>query len=233
MNYNKINHTILSQLSHTIVFRGFQDDEIWEALQCLRYRIAHYEKEALILQEGDRTNELGILLDGHVRIERIDYMGNRNILSHVSQGQIFAETYAFLDEEVLLVDVVSGTECNILYIDVHRSHLANIQDYAWYPALLMNLLILSDQKNLELSRRNFHTFSKHVRGRILSYLSEQARQEGSPEFDIPYNRQQLADYLNLDRSALSKELCKMRDEKLLSFHKNHFSLKMSQENLPK
>ena len=103
--------------------------------------------------------------------------------------------------------------------------------HSWHSAFIINLLKISNRKNLELSKRNFHTFSKHIRSRVLSYLIAQSRQRKALAFDIPFNRQQMADYLNLDRSALSNELCKMRDDGLILFHKNHFQLLISNVNI--
>lgn len=170
------------------------------------------------------TDYMGIVLHGSTRIERIDYQGNRSILAHIGEGEIFAESYALLSQAPLMVDVVANSDCQILFLNLKRAECAEAKAASWYSTLIMNLLKISNRKNLALSSRSFHTFSSHVRGRILSYLQAQAIQHASYSFDIPFNRQQMADYLNVDRSALSNELCKMRDEGLLVFRKNHFEL---------
>lgn len=211
-------------LQHTALFRGFQTNEIEAAITHLGGHVKTFSKEMMILHEGDFTDEMGIILSGSVTIERIDYTGSRSILAHNSTGHMFAETYAFLKNEALMVDVVANEECEILFINLKRVQTPESKQFSWYPTLLLNLLNISDHKNLKLSRRSFHTLSKHVRGRVLSYLTAQSRKCGSNEFDIPFNRQQLADYLNLDRSALSNELGKMRDEGMIEFHKNHFQM---------
>lgn len=126
--------------------------------------------------------------------------------------------------------VLAAADCEVLFLDtaaLSRPHT----EHSWQDRLLRNLLRVSMKKNLALSRRILCTAPKTVRGRLLTYLSGQAVQAGGMEFDLPFNRQQLADYLNLDRSALSKELCRMRDEGLLTFRKNHFVLRQLPELL--
>lgn len=211
-------------LTKTPVFKNFSEEQLKDALPLLSFRTAYFPKESLIFHEGTHTEEMGIILHGSVRIERIDYQGNRNILSHIGEGQTFAETYAMLTEETLMVDVIAGSDCEILFLNLKKIETPAVQNCNWYPIFIMNLLNISNRKNLELSSRNLHTSSKHIRGRVLSYLISQSRLKHSLEFDIPFNRQQMADYLNLDRSALSNELCKMQKDGILRFHKNHFQL---------
>ena len=124
----------------------------------------------------------------------------------------------------MMVDAVAAEDAEILFLSVPRLLGAESRGKTWYAALTQNLLHICAQKNLTLSGRIFCTSSRSVRSRILTYLSGQAALHGSREFEIPFDRQQLADYLSLDRSALSRELCRMRDEGLLRFRKNHFCL---------
>ena len=145
----------------------------------------------------------------------------QGILSSVGAGQAFAETYA-LCGDVMMVDAVAAEECEVLFVNI--SAFSGGAPGTVHEKLLRNLLTVSMRKNLSLSQRIFCTTPKTVRGRLLTYFSAQAARSGSLQFEIPFNRQQLADYLNLDRSALSKELCKMRDEGLLTFEKNRFAL---------
>jgi len=159
-----------------------------------------------------------------VLIENNDLWGNKSILSRVEKGQVFAESYAF-HEVPLMVDAIADEDSLILFLDVQRLMEEQNAQATWYCKMLKNLLLISTKKNRNLSNRIFCTTSKTVRGRLAAFFSEQAAKTGSNTFDIPFNRQQMADYLNLDRSALSKELGKMREEGLLTFHKNHFSIK--------
>ena len=199
--------TDYSILGRSPLFRGIPAGDFGVLLEHLKAETRSYKKGDLICHAGEHTNALGIVLTGSVTIESDDIFGNRSVLDKVGPGQVFAETYACVPNDPMLVNVAAAENC--------RHH----------GKLIENLLLVSAQKNLSLSRRIFHTAPKTIRGRLISYLSFQAIRENSDSFTIPFNRQQLADYLSVDRSALSKEMGKMRDEGILNFSKNHFELK--------
>ena len=176
------------------------------------------------MRAGSSTDRMGIVLEGSVTIESNDIWGNRTILSHVESGQFFAETYALLEDETMLVDVIANENCRILFLKVgNLNHLISLNN-AWSNELIANLLSISVRKNLHLSGRSFHTSPKTIRGRVMSYLNTVSLQRGTKEFDIPFDRQQLADYLNVERTALSKELGRMQSDGIINFRKNHFRL---------
>ena len=159
-----------------------------------------------------------------VTIESNDAWGNRTIISHVGCGQVFAETYALLENEPMLVDVTASENCRILFLHSGRIQSLQNSQNPWALKYITNLLTISMHKNLILSGRSFHTAPKTIRGRVMAYLNSASLQRHSREFDIPFDRQQLADYLNLERSALSKELGKMQREGLVFCRKNHFTI---------
>ena len=202
------------------LFRGLTPAE-WDALdQTGQLRTKNFSRHEIIFHAGSRIHEVGVVLRGSVHIENLDLWGTKTILSSVPAGQVFAETYAFCGD-AMLVDAVAAEDCEVLFVNAAAFSGGSS---AGQDKLLHNLLAVSMRKNLSLSQRIFCTTPKTVRGRLLTYFSAQTAACGRLEFDIPFNRQQLADYLNLDRSALSKELCRMRDEGLLQFEKNHFVL---------
>ena len=211
-------------LKENILFNGMTTDEINQALSELYAIEKAYEKNSLILRAGDITDSLGLLLYGSVTIESNDMWGNRTILSNVGEGGFFAETYALLENEPLLVDVRANENCRILFFKVGSLKKLKSNMNLWCFKLISNLLMISANKNLHLSGRSFHTSPKTIRGRVMVYLSSVSHKKGSNEFDIPFDRQQLADYLNLERSALSKELGKMKKDGLIEVRKNHFKL---------
>ena len=216
MNYSELNGYTL--------FRGLSDEEISQALRELRAQEKQYRKNVMILSAGQPTERMGLVLKGSVTIESNDLWGNRTILSHVGAGGFFAETYAWLCDEVVLVDVVANEECRILFLTVACLRGLPLAREPWAAKLTANLLSISAQKNLALTGRSFHTAPKSARARIMAYLNTVSLQTQSREFDIPFDRQQLADYLNLERSAMSKELGRMCDEGLIRTRKNHFAL---------
>lgn len=212
-------------LSRTALFQGSEPDKVKEMMKCFYAREKHYRKGEIVLYMGDLVKDLGLVLSGSVTIERDDLLGNRSIFGHAGPGQIFAETYACVPEEPLMVNVVADEDTSILFLDIGRV----LTTCTHHSMLIQNLLLASARKNLGLSERIMHTSPKSIRGRLLSYFSAQAARQGSVNFSIPFNRQQLADYLEVDRSALSAELGKMKKEGLLDFWKNQFVLK-TEEN---
>ncbi len=205
------------------VFRGLAEAEILQ-IQNKCMRSAEYAKGSTILHAGDITQEMGIVESGSVLIENIDLWGNKSILSNISEGQVFAETYA-LSNKPLMVDAVAAESSVIMFLNMGLALKADPTESPWSLKLMSNLLELTAQKNITLSQRIFCTSAKTIRARLLTYLSAVSVQSGSTTFEIPFDRQQLAEYLNLDRSALSKELGRMRDDGLIDFHKNSFKLK--------
>lgn len=214
-----------SFLSQTLFFHGISEEKIKELLQSLKSHIKTFDKGDTIYQAGDTVQALGLILSGSVNIENDDVWGNKSLISHVGAGHIFAETYACIPDQPLMVRVVSAEKTKILFLNVAQFIDSQKNDGGCYHQLLKNLLQITSRKNLELSRRILHTSSKSVRGRLISYFSEQAIVHGSDQFTIPLNRQQLADYLGVDRSALSNELSKMQKDQLLTYHKNTFFLR--------
>ena len=208
------------------LFQGITPEEL-DALEQAGYlRRKTYQKREIIFHAGSTVHTVGVVLQGTVHIENIDLWGSKSILSSIGPGQAFAETYAFCNEP-LMVDAVAAEDCEVLLLNAAALNSSGAAP--WRDKLLRNLLAVSMRKNLSLSQRIFCTTPKTIRGRLLTYLSAQAAKNGSMSFTVPFNRQQMADYLNLDRSALSKELGRMQAEGLLEFEKNRFTLKQLPE----
>ena len=211
-------------LQQSRIFKGMSEAEISSALSSLHAQEKRYKKGQALLHAGDVTEKLGLVLEGSVTIESNDAWGNRTILSHVGKGQLFAETYALLSDEPLLVDVIANEDCRILFLHVGSTQkLAGISA-TWAFHFMANLLTVSSLKNLHLAGRSFHIAPKTVRGRVMAYLNTVSLQTRSTEFEIPFDRQQLADYLNVERTALSKELGKMQKDGLIRTRKNYFRI---------
>ncbi len=212
------------KLQNTMLFRGMTDPEITEALHVLEAHEKCYERGETLLMAGSVTEQMGLILEGSVTVESNDAWGNRTIISHVGKGHVFAETYALLENEPMLVDVTASEDCHVLFLRCGKIQSMKNSLKPWALKYITNLLTISMHKNLILSGRSFHTAPKSIRGRVMAYLNTVSLQKRSREFDIPFDRQQLADYLNQERSALSKELGKMQREGLIACRKNHFSI---------
>lgn len=210
-------------LSKTSLFMGCSEKEIEHMLICLKHNVRKYEKDRYIYQVGQVVTDVCLVLSGCVQIENVDVVGNKSILGIVNPGDIFAESYACIPNQPMLVDVKACEDTEILAINV--PDLFEGSNSCGHGAkMIQNLLRISSRKNLNLSMRIFHSSSKTIRGRLVSYFSEQVSVQGTNDIVIPLNRQQLADYLGVERTALSKELGKMRDDGLLTFRKNEFSI---------
>ena len=207
----------------TPLFKNISEDEYEEMMTKNFTKKKEYKKSSFIFHAEDIISEIGLVTCGQVLIQHPDFNGNEIIISHIDAGQIFAESYA-LCKEPLMVNAIAADYTKVLFLDTDMFTDESNMRYSWYPKMLANLLKISAGKNLALSNRIFCTGPKTIRNRLMIYLSSQAAKAKSSEFSIPFNRQQMADYLNLDRSALSKELCKMRDEGIITFHKNHFHI---------
>lgn len=211
-------------LANTALFRGIATDEVQTLLQCLGFRTKTYEKGAVIYHAGETAATMGLICSGSVVIACCDLWGNNSVLDVLGSGQLFSEAYACIPSEPMMVSVTACKKSEILFLNIERLLTTCSHSCAYHNRLVQNLLHIFAQKNLGLSRRVLHTSPKSIRGRLLSYLSEQAKKNGSYCFTIPFNRQQLADYLGVDRSALSNALSKMQQDGLLTYDRNAFTL---------
>ena len=213
------------QLAQTALFHGSTNDEIAGMLGCLGMRERRYAAGERIHRMGERIREVGLVLEGGVRIESVDVWGNVSIMGTRGPGELFGEAYAAIPDEPLMVDVVASEDCLIMFLTVSKVLTTCSRACPNHARTSANLTAIIARQNLALSRRIFHVAPKSIRGKVLAYLSDQAERAGSREFDIPFNRQQLADYLGVDRSALSAELSRMTRDGILETRRSHFMLK--------
>lgn len=206
------------------LFQGISPKEEAQVLRCLAAIEREYPKDALILQAGEQLSAMGLVLEGSVQILRENYWGDRQILSAVGKGQLFGESYALLPKVPLMVSVQAAEDARVLFLRVDRLLTPCGHACSFHSRLLHNLLAILAGKNLALTRKIDHVSKKTIREKVLAYLWDQAVLQNSRSFSIPFNRQQLADYLAVDRSALSAELSKMRRDGLIDCWKNHFTL---------
>ena len=211
-------------LANTQLFRGISESEIEELLLCLVAHERNFQKGDVIFRAGSPVDEFGLVLSGSVNIVVNLYWGNSIIFGHMGKGEVFAENYAAVPGKELLCDVVACEDTQVLFLKMQSVMTTCRKGCTYHNRIIQNMLRISAQKNLNMSSRMMHTASKSLRERLLSYLSEQALERGSAHFTIPFNRQQLADYLAVNRSAMSNELSKMQEEGLITFRKNEFIL---------
>lgn len=219
-------------ISESPLFAGCSEEETKEILSVLSCYVKAYDEGEILLHAGEPVTEVGLVLSGRVHIEMVDILGNCSILGTAGPRDLFAESYACLPNQPLIVDVIADEDCEVLFIRTaeffRRAESAQVERAA--GILTANLLRIAAQKNYRLSMRICHSAPKTIRARLYSYFSEQIKEQGHREIDIDLDRRQLADYLGVERTALSKELGKMREEGLLGFRKNHFVIKESGED---
>lgn len=216
--------TAEDRILDTSLFQGFKEEEVQGMLSCLSARTAHYKKGEFIFYMGDFISSVGMVLQGSVQVIREDAWGNCQILAKMGEGQLFGESYACSGKEPLMVSVVALQESKILFLDVRKMLTVCSSACQFHSRLIQNLLSVMAGRNLILTAKIDHISQKTIREKVMSYLSWQSKKIGSKSVEIPFNRQQLADYLAVDRSALSAELSKMRKEGMIEYERNYFNL---------
>lgn len=222
---------ITPAMASASLFRGIPAGDLEALLTCMGAARRRYRRGELILRRGERAERLGLVLAGAVHIVREDFWGNRTIVGLAEPGEVFAESYACLSREPLEVSALAAADTEVLFLDAGRAVAGCGKGCGAHAQLSRNLLALLAGRNLALTRKMGHMARRTTRDKVLSFLSAQALRTGGPAFDIPLDRQQLADYLAVDRSALSAVLSRLRNEGVLEFHKNHFRL-LRPEQLP-
>lgn len=212
-------------LKRTKLFAGVGEEGIGAMLTCLGARLRTFKKGEYVLRQGEHLNDILVLAGGSLHIQKDDYWGNRSILGQIGIGEIFGEAYAAPESGTLLNDVIALEDSAVFFFDVKRIITTCSSACRFHTRVVQNLFFTISEKNRSLVRKLDYMSKRTTREKLIAYLSEEAKKENSPYITIPFNRQQLADYLSVDRSAMSKELCRMRDEGLLEFEKNQFKLR--------
>ncbi len=211
-------------LAGSALFQRIEPTDLPAMLKCLEGRTAHYQGGEAILREGDRADRLGVVLSGGAQVARTDFGGNRSVLTEVGPGEMFAEAFAFAGVDHISVDVTAVGETDVLLLDARRLVHTCSNACEFHNRLILKLLGVMAAKNLTMNRKLQITSRRTTREKLLTYLEMQARQAGSASFTIPFDRQALADFLEVDRSGLSAEIGKLRREGLLESERNSFTL---------
>ena len=214
----------LPVLTKSVLFSGVKEEDIRALLSCVEAKVRRYGKGEYVLQQGEYLDDIAVLTEGSLHIQNDDYWGTRSILGRISIGEIFGEAYAFSREEPLMNDVVAIEDSTVMFINAKKVISTCSSACRFHTLVVQNLFSVLSEKNKKLVQKLGHIGKRSTREKLISYLSQESKRQKSAEITIPFNRQQLADFLSVDRSAMSNELCKMRDEGLLTFRKNVFRL---------
>lgn len=207
---------LMDSMRVSVLFEGIKETELESLVENGGVRVQTFQKEQFLIHQGDKAKGVGLVLEGRLHILREDFLGNREILAEVTAGDIFDEVYAILQGEPQSVAVAAASDGQVAFFSTERL-LENRE-------VMGNMIKVLARKNLFLTRKMSHLSRKTIREKLISYLSEEGSRQGSADIHISFNRQQLADYLSVERSALSRELSKMKDEEMIWFYKDHFLL---------
>ena len=205
------------------LFDRIGDESLKEMLGCLNAKERSYKKGDAVFAEGDKAKYLGIVLEGSVQLVRVDYYGNRSILANIEPPQLFGEAFACAGLKSLPVDAVAAADTKILLLDAQRIARPCGNACPCHGQTILNLLHIVAKKNLVLHQKIEITSKRSTREKLMTYLLLQAKNAKSHTFTVPYDRQELADYLEVDRSGLSAEISKLRNEKVLECRRSTFT----------
>lgn len=217
---NKKEHEIISR---TAIFKGIDQEKIGTIMKTLNSSVKSYGKNQEIIEWGTSIDSIRILLDGEAIIIKEDFWGNRNIIAQLMVGDVFGETYALVKGSKTGVAVICQGNCKVLNIPVGNLIELGEETKEGY-AMMSNLLRVLSFKNLLMNEKLTHMSQRSIRDKVISYLDMEMKKQGHKNFDIPFNRQEMADYLSVDRSALSSTLSKLRDEGVIEFKGKHFTV---------
>ena len=206
------------------LFAEIESDDLLPLLDCLKADVASFKKKDVIIAEGEAAHSIGIVLSGAVQIERNDYYGNRTILSTAEQGELFGESFACAEVKSIPINVVASENCEVMLIDCRRVMHSCSNACSFHSQMIFNLMKTVALKNIIFHQKIEITSKRSTREKLMTYLMFQAKRAKHSRFEIPFDRQELADYLAVDRSGLSAEISKLKAEGVIDCHKNHFEL---------
>ena len=204
-------------LQKTQLFSGISEEDTAVMLECLQAKLRTYKKGEFVVRQGEHISNIMVLAAGKLHIQRDDHWGNRSIISMISAAEMFGEAYAAPDSSPMLNDVLAVEDSAVIFFDVNRIITVCPSACRFHSMVVRNLFFAISEKNRKLVRKLSFMSERTTREKLIAYLSEEAKRQNSSSFSIPFNRQQLADFLSVDRSAMSNELCKMRGEGLLEY----------------
>ncbi|MCL2475185.1 MAG: Crp/Fnr family transcriptional regulator [Chloroflexi bacterium] len=211
-------------IKHCALFQNIREEDLPSLLKCLEATMYSYKKSSYIFSADENISRAGIVLSGSVVIVQEDFWGNRTILTRVEAGSLFGEAFSCIEIQKPPIAVVALTACRILLINYRRIATSCNSACSFHISMIKNMLSILARYNIMLTQKIKHVTRTTTRQKLLSYLSEQAQIAASSVFSISFNRQELADYLAVDRSAMSNELSKMQAEGLIKYNRRNFKL---------
>lgn len=213
-----------SILRKCTLFNDIEDENIIPLLGCLGAKVEEYDKKYTILAEGNPAKYIGIVLSGEAQMEKVDFYGNRSIVTNISVSETFGEAFACAGIDKIPVTVIAKEPGEIMLLDCERILHSCSNACGFHRQIIFNLMKELATKNLMFHKKIEITSQRSTREKLMTYLMQQAKSVGSDSFTVPFDRQELADYLEVERSGLSAEIGKLKKEGILDCTKNRFTL---------
>ena len=222
-------HTDWTLRKGSTLFAGIEEESLRRLCTCLSAYERTYPQDSFVFRAGDEVRNVYFILSGRVHIVDEDFWGNRTIIETMVADTLFGEAYVFSGAKSHLVSVMAAEDSVILEMSPQNLFTTCSKECGCHAKLVRNTLGIVSRKVVRLTEKMGHIIRRTLREKLLSYLSRCARREKKKEFEIPYSRQQLADYLCVDRSALSHELSRLQREGVLCYNRNQFELLYEEE----
>ena len=206
------------------LFLGIRPEDMEGMLGCIGYYVREYKKGEIIAFEAETINHVGVVLKGSVDMIKEDVWGNRTMLLRSYVEDVFGETFACGEDSLSVVTVVAAEDSKVMFLSFCRVMHTCTHACVFHQTLIENMVRIIARKNRELMRKIEVVSKKTLREKILAYLSIQSQTQGASRFEIPLGRMEWAEYLCADRSALTRELAKMKDEGLIDYQRNSFEI---------
>ncbi len=219
----------MTNLSNAALFSGISENELTILLGCMKAQTKRYEKKEYIRHSGDRLDTIGLVTDGMVHEVQEDFWGRRTIVTTITAGELFGEAITYANNKVLPVALYAARPTEVLHINYRQLITTCSAACSFHTQLIQNMLTILAEKNLQLTEKMAVLNRRTTREKLLLYLSSQARSAGTNRFTIPYNRQELADFLSVERSAMSTELSKLRRAGIIDYNRSDFVLHLPED----
>ncbi|MBF4692743.1 Crp/Fnr family transcriptional regulator [Fusibacter ferrireducens] len=219
-----INQEIISVLESIPLFRGIDRQDIVNMLGCLNPRMSSYQKNQPIASIGDPFLGLGIILEGEVIVAKENIAGNRMIITVLKKGDMFGEMMSFSMHTTWIAAVTAQTQSQIIFISPEKVISQCEKMCSGHKKLIENILAIMAKKALLLNRKVEYLTIKTLRGKLCAYLLETQKRTQDVFFELPMNRDEMADFFNVARPSISRELSKMREDGWIDFHKSTFKI---------
>ncbi|MBQ8886909.1 MAG: Crp/Fnr family transcriptional regulator [Candidatus Gastranaerophilales bacterium] len=204
------------------LFENVRNNEVLELLKCIGIKTKVFKTDAIIVRQAGKIDFLGVILSGNATISKTDSMGNKTIVEELKMNDIFGHNIVCCGLDKSPVDIIANRECEVLFLPFEKVVTPCEKLCPYHLQLIKNVMKMISKRNSLLNDKIDIIGQKTTRDKILALL--ETHRNGEKVFSIPYSREEMAKFLHVDRSAMSRELCKMRDEGILRFHKNHFEI---------